>query len=117
MIHDPTARDYSYVKGPGILSFLISHELFRQELAEQMPPAEQPKMKVSMMSPVQKVLRLLGKRGAQRTCDISRATGQQRTATLTMLHRMVEQGNIIRIGRTKDEGGTYTRAIWWELRK
>ena len=115
-MHDPTARDYSYVKTP-ILSFLISHELFRQELAEQMPPAEQPKLKVNMMAPVQKVLRLLGKKGAQRTCDISRATNLQRTATLTMLGRMVERGNIIRIGRAKAEGGVYSRAIWWELKK
>lgn len=74
MMHDPTTRDYNYAKFAGMLSFLISHELFRQELAEQMPPAEQPKVKVNMMSPVQKVLRLLSRRSPQRTCDINRAT-------------------------------------------
>jgi len=115
MIHDPTARDYSYAKFAGMLSFLISHELFRQELAEQLPPVEVPKT-VKLTNPVHKALRLLAK-GPRNSGDIARVTGQQRTATLTMLNRMVERGSIIRIGRSKDQGGKYTRTIWWELKK
>ena len=48
-MNDPTARDYGHVKTP-ILAFLISHELFRIEMAERFPPP--PKVKVARTTAV-----------------------------------------------------------------
>jgi ABC-type phosphate transport system ATPase subunit len=77
-----------------------------------MPPASEapppPKINAS-----RRIINLL-KKGPQMTTAIIAATGQRKTTALTMLHRMLDAGKVVRIG-TMVFDGKQSRAVWWKL--